>query len=177
MDASHRARRRRGGGRRLPNLALIASLFLHPSHIAPAAGATTPSHLYPRIAGEHVVLADCLDGTFVSSQVAYYPGDAVGDPQDVAVVSTPSGQAALWVNAVTHVLFTDTSVNFTATLGPRVQDGQFAGSGYNDYGNFSCYQIYFKDRYTYGTTKCAQVYLCDHSAARKLEPPPRPAQL
>lgn len=165
-------RRRRATGTaglrlRLPNLALIASLFLHPSHISPASAAAVgySSHrLHARNEGEHVVLADCRDQSgVVSSQIAYFEQDPGPQPKDVAVVVTTPGQAALWVNTNTSGLFTDTGVVFRATLGPRVEEGQFAGTGENGYGNFSCYQNYVKDLYIYEKTTCSQVYLCDHS--------------
>jgi hypothetical protein len=164
MDASHRARRRRAGGPRLPNLALIAGLFISPAVAAAVGQLEETSPLAKRRENEHVVLADCRDrNDVVSSQMAYYLSDPNSAPQDVTVVATTPGQAALWVNANTTGLFTDTGVSFTSILGPRVENGQFAGTGYNDYGNFSCYQLYYKDLYTYGTTTCSQVYLCDHS--------------
>jgi hypothetical protein len=180
MDASHRRRRRRGGGPRLPNLALIATLFLQPAAAAAFAG-LPPSRtalqdpaalarLHRRLEGEHVVLADCRNGdglsATLSSQIAYYTGAVGATPRDVAVVQTPAGQTALWVNSVTSALFTTSTTTFTATIGPRVEDGQFAGIGNNGYANFTCYQRYFQDLYTYGNTVCSQVYLCDHS-----EPP------
>ncbi|KAH6623692.1 hypothetical protein F5144DRAFT_595815 [Chaetomium tenue] len=166
------SRRRRAAGTtgsrlRLPNLVLIASLFLHPSHISPAGAAAVgySSHrLHARDEGEHVVLADCRDQSgVVSSQIAYFEQDPGPQPKDVAVVVTTPGQAALWVNTNTSGLFTDTGVVFRATLGPRVDEGQFAGTGENGYGNFSCYQNYVKDLYIYEKTTCSQVYLCDHS--------------
>jgi len=177
MDASYRTRRRRAGGLRLPNLALIASLFLQPSQISSAAAAATVGRssssfsssslppLYRRNQGEHVVLADCIDtSSVISSQMAYYAGDAGDTPNDVAVVVTPWGQAALWVNANTTALFTKSGVHFSALLGPRVNESEFAGVGNNGYGNFSCYQQYQYRLYQYGSTWCSQVYLCDHSS-------------
>jgi len=95
--------------------------------------------------------------------MAYFPGEVGQRPQDVAVVLTSRGQTALWVNANTTGLFTTTGVTFTALLGPRVGDGEFAGVGDNGYANFSCYQRYRKDLYQYGPATCSQVYLCDHS--------------
>ncbi|SPQ24855.1 ffa9d720-6d1a-4006-8778-d8841bda6793 [Thermothielavioides terrestris] len=192
MDtASHQARRRRGAGAglRLPNFALIATVFAHPSLFSPTAAAAVdiaprlmlpaalhddPSGqmhaLHRRSQGEHVVLADCRDQNgVVSSQMAYFSGDPGPSPQDVAVVATAKGQAALWVNTNTSALFPDTDTTFTATLGPRVEDGQFAGTGNNGYGNFSCYQKYVSQLYTYDNTVCSQVYVCDHST------PPPPA--
>lgn len=181
MDAASRMRRRRGGSPRLPNLALIAGLFLHPSQFTPtvaAAAVGLPAiplqssahlpHLHRRNEGEHVVLADCRDNAgVISSQMAYFPGEPGDTPQDVAVVSTPAGQAALWVNTKTTGFFTVTSTTFVANLGPRVEEGKFAGTGNNGYGNFSCYQIYHEKLYSYGGTLCAQVYSCDHSDPRK----------
>jgi hypothetical protein len=99
--------------------------------------------------------------------MAYFAGDPDKTPEDIAIVSTPVGQAALWVNSRTTGFFTVTGTTFLADLGPRVEDGQFAGTGNNGYGNFSCYQRYDKELYSYGGTKCSQVYLCDHSDPRK----------
>lgn len=181
MDTPHRARRCRHRGRQLPllpNLALIASLFVNPychavaeaSPLSPPSPPplTLPHHLDRRIEGEHVVLADCLDSSsVVSSQMAYYVAEIGPTPKDVAVVVTTRGQAALWVNTNTTGLFTDTGVSFTAVLGPRVDEGAYAGVGYNGYANFTCYQNYFKERYTYEKTVCSQVYMCDHSTPRE----------
>jgi hypothetical protein len=179
MDPSQqRPGRRREGGFRLPNMALIASLFLHPSQ-SPLVGAAAVGHpipatsdfaprLHRRNDGEHVVLADCRDRSgIISSQIAYFAGEPGPNPEDVAVVVTEAGQAALWVNGNTSALFTNTGVTFTATLGPAVAEGQFAGTGENGYGNFSCYQSYVNALYVYSATTCSQVYLCDHS-----DPPP-----
>lgn len=171
MDTSYRSSLRRAGRARvrLPNLALITGLFLSPASVALASAAAVgqqpeSTSLHKRNDGEHVVLADCRDPAGVlSSQMAYYPGPVDASPEDVAVVATPDGQTTLWVNANTTGLFTTTSVQFTANLGPRVDDGQFAGTGNNGYGNFSCYQQYIAELYTYENTKCSQVYQCDHS--------------
>jgi hypothetical protein len=95
--------------------------------------------------------------------MAYYTGTVGANPRDVAVVETAPGQTALWVNSVTSGFFTTSTTTFTATIGPRVADGQFAGTGNNGYGNFSCYQSYVQNLYTYGNTICSQVYVCDHS--------------
>jgi len=112
---------------------------------------------------EHVVLADCRsDDKSLSSQMAYFPGAPNGNPQDVAVVSTESGQARLWADQNTTGLFTDTGVTFTAKIGPLVEDGAFAGTGNNGYGNFSCFQIYVKNLYQYDGKECSQVYDCNH---------------
>jgi hypothetical protein len=125
--------------------------------------ATAP-RLDRRNDGEHVVLADCRNRAgVISSQIAYFAGEPGPNPEDVAVVVTEPGQAALWVNGNTSALFTNTAVTFTSTLGPAVAEGQFAGTGENGYGNFSCYQTYVNALYVYSATTCSQVYLCDHS--------------
>ncbi|KAH8882174.1 hypothetical protein GQ53DRAFT_753873, partial [Thozetella sp. PMI_491] len=122
---------------------------------------------------EHVVLADCRDASNkVSSQMAYFPNQPNAYPQDVAVVNTADGQAALWVSTTTKGLFTDTGTTFTAVLGPKVADGEYAGSGNNGYGNFSCWQIYNQALYTYDNTTCSQVYDCDHRSAPSVLPTP-----
>ncbi len=104
----------------------------------------------PITTGEHVVLADCLGpGTTVSSQMAYFPNNTGTKPQDVSVVSTPAGQAALWVSTNTSGLFTDTGVTFKAVLGPQGANGSFAGTGNNGYVNFTCWQRYSPNLYQY----------------------------
>ncbi|RYP69809.1 hypothetical protein DL771_005918 [Monosporascus sp. 5C6A] len=124
------------------------------------------ARLVSRADNEHVVLADCrgLNNAF-SSQMAYYPGNPRGAPQDVAVVPTPDGQYSLWVDTTTSGLFTTTGVTFTAVLGPRVAEGAYAGTGDNGYGNFSCWARYAKDLYEWDNTSCSMVYDCDHRAA------------
>ncbi|KAK3900420.1 hypothetical protein C8A05DRAFT_45735 [Staphylotrichum tortipilum] len=182
MDTPYRTRRRQRGRRLplLPNFALIASLFVHTCHDAVAdasplpplpAPLPAPHRLDRRIANEHVVLADCRDHSeVVSSQMAYYEDEIGPTPKDVAVVVTTPGQAALWVNTNTSGLFTDTGITFTSVLGPRVEDGQYAGVGYNGYANFTCYQSYVKELYTYERTACSQVYMCDHSTPPRNTP-------
>lgn len=129
-------------------------------------GSASGGVLQRRIDGEHVVLADCRDTAgAVSSQMAYFRGSPGPSPQDVAVVQTDPGQAALWINTNTSGLFTDTGVTFTATLGPKVADGEYAGTGHNGYGGFNCWQRYAKNLYRYGETTCHQVYACNHDPA------------
>src|SRR5947209_6696874 len=103
---------------------VLASLFVHQTLLA---GATklpsTPTlhELDRRIDGETVVLSDCRDTSgVVSSEIAYFRGAPGPAPQDVSIVQTKPGQAALWINANTSGLFTDTGVTFTAHLGPKV---------------------------------------------------------
>ncbi|KAL2268269.1 hypothetical protein VTJ83DRAFT_3115 [Remersonia thermophila] len=167
----------------LPGLAVAVGLVMQSMlHVSPARAAAVPvgpsspdapasaGRLLRRNDGEHVVLADCRDANgVVSSQMAYFPGEPGPFPKDVAVVVTQPGQAALWINANTSGLFTDTGVTFTASLGPAVNEGQFAGTGENGYGSFSCYRNYVPRLYVYDNTECSQVYLCDHSD------PPAPA--
>jgi hypothetical protein len=119
---------------------------------------------------EHVVLADCRDqNNVLSSQIAYYPDSSGGTPQDVATVATTTGQTALWVCASTSALFTDTNTLFNATLGPKVADGGYAGTGTNGYdsrnGGFRCWQTFQENYYTYENATCNMVYNCDHTVA------------
>ncbi|KAK4180917.1 hypothetical protein QBC36DRAFT_203447 [Triangularia setosa] len=127
-----------------------------------------------RIPGEHVVLADCRDRkNVVSSQMAYYVGDPGPVPGDVAVVETLFGQTALWVNTETSALFYNSNVTFKAVIGPKVGEGQFAGTGDNGYGNFTCWQRYKNNLYSYNNdTLCSQVYACNHDAVPAVLPTP-----
>lgn len=143
---------------------VVAFLLLNLTSAAVAA----PNYhqLQRRIAGEHVILADCRDGNgVVSSQMAYFNSTPGPKPNDVSIVHTNPGEAALWINRVTEGLFTDTGVTFVATLGPKVADGTFAGTGQNGYANFTCWQRYIKELYKYGGTTCSQVYDCNHDKA------------
>ena len=164
-----------GGISTMPAAALFASLFLLSlghcislgDRFAAGARGLDAGDLHRRDNNpEHVVLSDCRDKNAVlSSQMAYFANSPNGSPQDVAVVSTPSGQSRLWAGATTTGLFTDTGVSFKATLGPQGADGSYAGNGTNGYGTFSCWQIYQLNLYQYDSTTCSMVYDCDHRAA------------
>ncbi len=148
---------------------LIASILY--LQMTPSMSATVPrrgpiTRLLSRADAEHVVLADCkASNSQFSSQMAYYPGSPQGAPQDVAIVPTTAGQYSLWVDAETSALFTTSGVTFTADLGPKVADGEYAGSGDNGYGSFSCWAKYKKDLYTWNNITCSMVYDCDHRNA------------
>ncbi|KAK0725483.1 hypothetical protein B0H67DRAFT_641896 [Lasiosphaeris hirsuta] len=151
-------------------LVLISCVLLHQAYFG---SAVAPPSLLRRINGENVVLADCRDDNgVVSSQMAYFAAAPGAKPQDVAVVQTTPGQAALWVNKNTSAIFTDTGVTFKATIGAKVADGEFAGTGNNGYGSFSCWQIYVRNLYTYDNTDCSQVYQCNHEKAPAVLPTP-----
>ena len=153
-----------------PNVLVAGVLLLLPTCLAslgtPVVHVSYSMRLVrPRDDAEHVVLADCRDGDgVVSSQMAYFPGSPGSTPQDVAVVSTKNGQARLWAGQETSGLFTDTGVTFTADLGPQVDEGEYAGTGNNGYGDFTCWQRYSANLYEYDGTTCSQVYDCDHEA-------------
>lgn len=148
----------------------IASVFF--LQLAPSAGTAVPrgdpgsrKH-FTRSPQEHVILADCTSPSRgLLSQMAYYPGSVRDKPQDIAVVPTTDGQYSLWVDSTTSALFTTSGVTFTATLGPRVADGEYAGKGNNGYGDFSCWASYEKDVYQWGNVSCSMVYDCDHQEA------------
>lgn len=161
----------RATGRALFLVAGLALLVYLQLWSAPAQASPIRS-LSRRRPEEHVTLSDCRDKANVfSSQMAYFPGDPGPEPQDVAVVQTPPGQAALWINTNTSALFTGTGTTFTARLGPKVGEGEFAGMGENDYTTFTCWQKYKAVLYQYGNTICSQVYACNHDAAPSMFDP------
>lgn len=119
---------------------------------------------------EYVALADCHDASNVfSSQMAYFPNDTASKPQDVAIVSTTAGQTAIWACSTTSALFTTTNTEFVAQLGPKVSEGEYAGTGTNGYdsnnGGFRCWEQFSESKYTYGGVTCNMVYSCNHNAA------------
>lgn len=119
---------------------------------------------------EHVVLADCTMGEerHLSSQMAYYNDTPTDRPIDVAIVETKSGQNALWINSNTTAIFTDTNIYFTATLGPIVANGEYAGYGHNGVDgnlihNFNCWRNYQYNLYEWQNARCSGVYYCNHN--------------
>lgn len=140
------------------------------------------THLpYPN---EHVVLADCTQGTerHLTSQMAYYYEAPGPNPVDVALVPSPQpGKSVLWVNSKTNETFPDSGVWFAATLGHPVGDGQFAGYGQNGQNfqdwvknwvgtNFTCWKTYQKSLYTWDNADCSMLYDCYHRAAPRMCP-------
>ncbi|KAM7217470.1 hypothetical protein V8F06_007101 [Rhypophila decipiens] len=118
---------------------------------------------------EHVVLADCSQGDkrHLTSQMAYYYDAPNEKPVDVALVDTQPGQFALWINSNTTALFTDSNIYFTATLGPIVKDGAYAGYGHNGaegklIHNFNCWRKYEFNLYEWQNVRCSMTYYCNH---------------
>ncbi|KLU90195.1 hypothetical protein MAPG_09159 [Magnaporthiopsis poae ATCC 64411] len=130
--------------------------------------------------GEHVVLADCHAGNNVySSQIAYFNGPPNDKPQDVAPVVTPANQTRLWPANTTTGFFSTTGTSFTAQLGPPVDLGGFAGTGFNDYANFTCWRRYQANLYKYDGAICAMSYDCTHEPmpnGTKADPDPKGPQ-
>lgn len=147
-------------------IAAILSLQITKSAGAAVFGRESGRQFSYRDLDEHVVLADCTSPSkrFLS-QMAYFRGPVRGQPEDVAVVPTPEGQYSLWVDSTTSALFTTTGVTFTAELGPRVTDGEYAGKGNNGWGDFSCWASYQKNVYQWGNVSCSMVYDCDRRQA------------
>jgi len=105
--------------------------------------------------------------------MAYYQAEVDNVPDDVAIVQTPPGQLALWVNTKTSAVFANTDVTFTADLGPKVAEGQYAGTGNNGFhDDFTCWQQRSFQVYVYAKTVCSQVYDCNHKPAPDTLPPP-----
>ncbi|KAK3990905.1 hypothetical protein QBC44DRAFT_324391 [Cladorrhinum sp. PSN332] len=157
--------------------ALLVFISFFGSPAAFSTNTRTRAGISRRLPGEHVTLSDCRDKANVfSSQAAYFPGDPGPTPQDVAVVATAPGEAALWVNTNTSALFTGTGVIFTASLGPKVNDGEYAGTGENGYTTFTCWQRYRASLYEYDKTTCSQVYECNHDPMPSVLPTPVASQ-
>lgn len=79
---------------------------------------------------EHIVLADCKDGSNVlQSQMAYFNASSPSSrPQDTAVVPATDGQLATWFCDFTWGQFTTTGVKFNATLGQKRSEGDYIGT-------------------------------------------------
>ncbi|XXG99981.1 hypothetical protein Hte_006322 [Hypoxylon texense] len=124
------------------------------------------SSLWTRANTENVVLADCTGTENVgdlASEVAYFTGSPDNSPDDISVVTTGSHQS--WANRTTSALFTDTGVTFTAVLREHGDAGDYAGTGNNGYGNFTCWQMASTYLYTHNSRNCFVVYDCNHLGA------------
>jgi hypothetical protein len=132
-----------------------------------ASSSISPSGLLiQRSAGEHVILANCIDNTGVkSSQMAYFSGSPGPSPSSVATVSTTYGQTRVWEDAVTSATFGDGDT-FTANISGVVSQGDYAGAGYNDYGPFTCWANYVTNLYKWAADTCTEVYDCNHSPGK-----------
>ncbi|KAK7978215.1 hypothetical protein PG988_005705 [Apiospora saccharicola] len=125
----------------------------------------------PSAPDEYIVLADCKDSNNVlQSQMAYYNETSPANkPQDTAVVAAPAGQLSNWFCDFSSGQFTTTGVQFNATLGPKRDEGDYAGNGTNGYdsdnGGYRCWQQYNRSQYKQGQFDCSQVLRCDHRAA------------
>lgn len=111
------------------------------------------------------VLADCGQDSGQLSEAAYYQDYTEQTPRDTAVVATLDGGLQIWENSDLWAYFTDTDTNFTANLGPKGVDGDYAGTAYNGYVHFTCWQKASSGRYIYssGNLNCVQRYDCNHS--------------
>ncbi|KAI0139538.1 hypothetical protein F4776DRAFT_594012 [Hypoxylon sp. NC0597] len=117
----------------------------------------------PRDHNENVVLADCTggqDSSDLSSEVSYYSGTPDSTPDDVATVTT--GQHRDWANTTTEAFFSDTGVKFKAVLIEHGDAGDYAGTGTNGYGNFTCWQMEPTLLYTRENRNCFIMYDCNH---------------
>ncbi|KAI1774319.1 hypothetical protein F4818DRAFT_419582 [Hypoxylon cercidicola] len=138
-----------------------------------ASSAAIASSLWTRVNNENVVLVDCTgteDVGDLASEVAYFAGSPDDSPDDISVVTTGSHQS--WANRTTSALFTDTGVTFTAVLREYGDAGDYAGSGNNGYGNFTCWQMPSTYLYTHNSRNCFVVYDCNHLGAPVSPPSP-----
>ncbi|KAI1428502.1 hypothetical protein F5Y12DRAFT_28979 [Xylaria sp. FL1777] len=120
---------------------------------------------YPQ---EHVFLVNCIGSNDAQSEAAYYSNAPAGDPETIAVVTTPSEGLTTWEDSTTTTTFTDAGsthkTGFTVTLGPRPADGQIAGNASNTYDTaFACYAQASTLLYTSENRNCYSVYDCSHA--------------
>ncbi|KAI1090279.1 hypothetical protein F5B19DRAFT_464030 [Rostrohypoxylon terebratum] len=117
-----------------------------------------------RLAGypfEHVILADCGEGAQQVSEAAYYQR-IQNEPNDTAPVFTDD-RVHSWTNSYLRTYFENAHTEFTASLGPEVKDGEIAGTAYDEYVNYTCYQM--PSTYVYNSSNdlgCFQRYYCGH---------------
>ena len=136
------------------------------SFIIASSSISSSGLLIQRSAGEHVILANCIDNTGVqSSQMAYFSGSPGPSPSSVADVSTTYGQTRVWEDAVTSATFQDGDT-FTANISGVASQGDYAGTGYNDYGPFTCWANYVTNLYKWAANTCTEVYDCNHSPGK-----------
>ncbi|KAI2603638.1 hypothetical protein GGR54DRAFT_622539 [Hypoxylon sp. NC1633] len=114
-----------------------------------------------RVNNENVILADCTGAQGqLSSEVAYFSGSPDSAPEDIATVT--SGKHHDWANTTTSAYFSDTSVTFTAVLREHSDAGDYAGTGNNGYGNFTCWQTDSTYLYSHNNQNCFAMYDCNH---------------
>ncbi|KAI3327614.1 hypothetical protein HD806DRAFT_549554 [Xylariaceae sp. AK1471] len=122
---------------------------------------------YPQ---EHGFLVNC-GGTDGQSEVAYYRSTPAGDPDNVAIVTSPKKGFALWENTTTTATFIDVGSNhqtgFTVTLGSRPNDGELAGNASNTWDTrFVCYAL----APTFLYKDCFGIYDCNHADRVEVTP-------
>ncbi|KAI1089465.1 hypothetical protein F5B19DRAFT_375422 [Rostrohypoxylon terebratum] len=123
-----------------------------------------PHQIWARNTAENVILADCTNPSNLSdqsSEVTYYTGSPDSTPDDISTVTT--GQHWNWSNKTTVGYFSDTGTKFTAVLNPTGHAGDYAGTGNNGYGNFTCWQTDSILVYTHNNRDCYVQYDCNHS--------------
>ncbi|OTA84507.1 hypothetical protein M434DRAFT_377815 [Hypoxylon sp. CO27-5] len=114
---------------------------------------------------EYVMLADCGQGNEVqSSQAAYYQTYTDDAPRDVARIVVITDQSRTLGNTKLWAYFTDTGINFTASLLPEGENGEYSGTAYNGYVHFACFQKPLAYIYSNGSAECYQRYNCSHAA-------------
>ncbi|KAI1215192.1 uncharacterized protein F4807DRAFT_406273 [Annulohypoxylon truncatum] len=123
-----------------------------------------PHQIWARGSAENVILTDCTNpsnSSDKSSEVTYYTGNPDDTPDDISTVTT--GQYWDWANKTTTGYFSDTGTKFVAVLNPKGQAGDYAGTGDNGYGNFTCWQTDSILVYTHNNRDCYVQYDCNHS--------------
>ncbi|KAI1458959.1 hypothetical protein F4805DRAFT_107781 [Annulohypoxylon moriforme] len=127
---------------------------------------STPRQIWARGTAENVILTDCSNpsnSSDKSSEVTYYTGSPDSTPDDISTVTT--GQYWDWANKTTTGYFSDTGTKFVSVLNPKGQAGDYAGTGDNGYGNFTCWQTNSILVYTHNNRDCYVQYDCNHSGS------------
>ncbi|KAI0884200.1 uncharacterized protein GGS22DRAFT_165109 [Annulohypoxylon maeteangense] len=126
---------------------------------------STP-RIWARGAAENVILTNCTNpsnSSDKSSEVTYYTGNPDSTPDDISTVTT--GQYWDWANKTTTGYFSDTGTKFVSVLNPKGQAGDYAGTGDNGYGNFTCWQTDSILVYTNNNRDCYVQYDCNHQGS------------
>ncbi|KAI1371372.1 hypothetical protein F4677DRAFT_314022 [Hypoxylon crocopeplum] len=126
----------------------------------------TDHRIWARANNENVVLVDCTgeqNRSDLSSEVSYFSGVPDSTPDDIAPVT--DGQHRDWANKTTSAYFTDTGVTFKSVLNEKGATGDYAGTGNNGYGNFTCWQTDSTYLYSHDNKNCFVMYDCNHLGA------------
>lgn len=111
---------------------------------------------------ERIILSNCVDSNGVkSSKMAYYNGEAGPAPESVAIVDNPGGGTQIWEETTTTAKFGD-DVSFSARISGVVGEGEFAGTGKNNFVDFACWKRFKRNLFNWDDDTCTGIYECTH---------------